>query len=196
MITESGFTINARALGKMSDQEFYQFCQDNDQLRIERDSNLNITIMSPTNPQMGLWNNRLSTIITNWCDANNKAIVFDSSTGFKFYNHAVRSPDISVIERFRWEKISGNISDSFPQLIPDFIVEIRSYSDNMAALKNKMQEYIDNRVSLAWLIDPYQRIVMVYAQDLEPTNHDDFSQPLKGSGIMHGFEIVLDDVFK
>ncbi len=196
MLTEDGFVINTKALGKMSDHEFYQFCQDNDHLRIERDANQNITIRSPTNPQMGLWNNRLSTVITNWCDANNQAVVFDSSTGFKFASQAVRSPDISVIEKQVWEDFSDQIKDGFPSLIPNFIIEIRSSSDNLIALKNKMQEYIENGVSVAWLIDPYQRIAIVYEKNMKPRTHQDFSLPLKGHDIMQGFEIVLDEVFK
>ena len=50
----------------------------------------------------------------------------------------------------------------FLPLCPDFVIELRSPSDNVKTLQDKMQKYIDNGARLGWLLDPIDRRVYVY----------------------------------
>ncbi len=190
------FLLNLDAISNLTDDEFFRLCQDNDQYKIERDKNRNIIVMAPTSSETSEWNANLLFEIKNWCRKNNQAAVFDSSGGFIFPNDAILSPDITVIERNKWREVPKSEKQKFAKVVPDFVVEIKSISDANRVLSSKMQEYIENGVSVAWLIDPYQRVAIVYEKDREPRNHDDFSEPLPGSGIMAGFNVVLDEVFK
>lgn len=190
------FLLNLDAISKLTDDEFFRLCQDNEQYKIERDKNRNIIVMAPTSSETSEWNANLLFEIKKWCRKNNQAAVFDSSGGFIFPNDAILSPDITVIEQKKWQKLPKSEKQKFAKVVPDFVVEIKSISDKDRVIISKMQEYLDNGVSLAWLIDPYQRLAIVYEPGKKPTNHNDFSQPLPGSGIMLGFKVVLDEVFQ
>lgn len=138
---------------KMSDQQFYDFCRTNPDLRIERSASGEIIIMPPAFADTGNRNSRISGQLFVWAEADATGEAFDSSAGFTLPNGAIRSPDAAWILSDRWNALLPEQQASFAPIAPDFVVELRSSSDTLVSLKEKMEEYVANGVRLGLLID-------------------------------------------
>ena len=182
--------LNLSPTIELTDEQFFQLCQNNQDLRIERTAQGELIIMPPTGWGSGNRNGRLTQRLFNWTDANGAGVAFDSSTGYKLPNGANRSPDASWISRERLEVLNPDPTRFMP-MAPDFVVELRSATDGLRATQRKMQEYLDCGVRLGWLIDPQNQQVEIYrlGQNVEVLKSP-FS--LSGEDVLPGF--VLDMV--
>ena len=154
-------------LKKISDDEFENFCRHNPDVQIELSKEGELIIMPPTGGETGIRNFLLNGYFFNGVEKDGSGVAFDSSTVFKLPNGAKRSPDLSWIKNERWEKLTKAEKKKFPPLCPDFVVELRSPSDALKNLQNKMLEYAENGASVGWLIDPLERKIYVYRPDAE-----------------------------
>ncbi len=145
-------TIHFPWITSMTVQEFYQFCLANQDLRIERTANGEVIIMPPAFSDTGNRNIKISQQLANWSDQDGSGESFDSSAGFTLPNGATRSPDLAWIRLERWNALSDEQKASFAPICPDFVIELRSSSDTLSSLQEKMQEYLSNGVILGWLI--------------------------------------------
>ena len=177
-------------LKPMTDDEFFNFCQRNRELRIEMDQYGEIIIMSPTGSETGGFNFDLIADFAIWSRADGSGKGFDSSTGFTLPNGAKRSPDLSWIKLDRWLAIPPEQRKKFAPICPDFVVEIRSESDSLPALQNKMQEYIENGASLGWLVDVSNRKLHVY-QPSVPIQILDKPNEVSGEPLLKGFVLQM-----
>ena len=180
---------------RMSDDEFFEFCQRNPDLRIERTSEGDLIVMPPTGGETGRSNFTLSGTFFNWVMADGSGVGFDSSTEFKLPNGAFRSPDVAWVKNDRWEALTPKERKKFPPLCPDFVIELRSDSDRLGTLQAKMQEYIDNGALLGWLIDPLQKKVWIYRPDVAPECLDDPAS-VNGDPLLPGFVLPLDMIWR
>ena len=156
-------------LSQMGDEQFYEFCLTNPDLRIERNSNGEIVVMPPAFADTGNRNGRVFGQLFVWAEADGTGEVFDSSAGFTLPNGAMRSPDVAWILSDRWHALQPEQQASFAPIAPDFVVELRSSSDTLASLQEKMMEYVVNGVRLGLLIDRKNRQVHIYRPEQEPT---------------------------
>jgi Uma2 family endonuclease len=155
------------AMLQMSDQQFCDFCQTNPDLRIERNANGEIIVMPPAFADTGNRNGRVFGQLFIWSEADATGEVFDSSSGFTLPNGATRSPDAAWILSDRWNALRPEQQASFAPIAPDFVIELRSSSDTLVSLKEKMMEYTANGVRLGLLIDRKNKQVYVYRPDRE-----------------------------
>ena len=179
---------------EMSADSFFDFCQLNSHLRIERTATGKLIIMSPAGSETGNRNFKLIQQLANWTDRDGSGIGFDSSAGFALPNGSTRSPDASWIKLTKWNNLSAQQKTKFAPICPDFVVELRSPSDNLKMLQDKMQEYIDNGVSLGWLIDRTTRQVYIYTPDSEVKSLDN-PQTISGEPILSGFVLDLAKIW-
>jgi Uma2 family endonuclease len=182
------------ALRRMSDHEFFEFCQANPELRIERTSEGDLIITPPTTSDTGRRNFNLTAAIARWAEADGTGVGFDSSTGFRLPNGATRSPDVAWVPRAKWECLNEDERQKFAPLCPDFVVELRSPSDSLRWLKAKMDEYIANGAQLGWLIDPLERTVYVYRPGAEPERLENPST-VSGDPTLRGLSLSLDRIW-
>lgn len=180
----------------MSDEDFFQFCQMNDTLEFERDSHGNIILMSPTGSFTGNFNSQVLGKLFIWNENSGLGEIFDSSTGFTLPNGAVRSPDVSWIEKEKWNFLADKEKEMFAPICPDFVVEIRSKSDDINYLLKKMEEYIENGTRLAWLIDRFDNMVYIYKADKSIVTLDSLKVKLSGESILPGFVLDLESIIK
>jgi len=178
----------------MSDVQFFEICQLNRDLRLERTSQGDLVIMPPTGGETGRTNFKLTQVFGNWVDADGTGVGFDSSTGFTLPNGATRSPDLAWVRRERWEALTPEQRQQFPPLCPDFVLELRSPSDALKYVQAKMQEYLDNGAQLGWLIDPVAKKVYVYRPQV-PVECLDNPQTLSGDPVLPGFVLELCEVW-
>ncbi|WP_370630497.1 Uma2 family endonuclease [Synechocystis sp. PCC 7339] len=149
---------------KLSDQQFYQLCQNNSDLRFERTYQGDLIIMPPTGGETGEKNSEINYQLRHWNKQYQLGKVFDSSTGFKLPNGADKSPDAAWIPLEKWTALTPEEKQGFVPLCPDFVIELRSPSDNLKPLQEKMQEYLENGTRLGWLINRQSREVEIYCQ--------------------------------
>jgi Uma2 family endonuclease len=174
----------------MTDDEFFEFASQMDEKRIERDKHGNILIMPPVGGNTGEFEVNAAFYIKLWA-MKNGGRVFGSNTAFKLPNSAVRSPDAAWISEARYALVPHDLRKKFPPICPDFIIEVRSASDAISPIQEKMEEYIENGALLGFLIDPIQQKAWIYRPNSMPEFVEDFSGTLSGEKVMPGFELPL-----
>jgi Uma2 family endonuclease len=179
---------------QMSDRQFFELCQLNRDLRIERTSQGDLVIMPPTGGETGRTNFELTALFGHWVHADGTGIGFDSSTGFTLPNGAKRSPDLAWVKRSRWEALTQEQREEFPPLCPDFVLELRAPSDALATVQATMREYLDNGAQLGWLIDPLEKKVYVYRPQV-PVECLDNPPTISGEPVLPGFVLELEKVW-
>lgn len=185
----SPLTLNLDTL-HLTDEQFYQLCQNNRELHFERTARGDLIIMSPVGGESG---NREADFIIDlgiWNRQTDLGFTFSSSTVFKLPNGADRSPDTAWIQRQRWEALTPEQRRRFPPIAPDFVIELRSATDDFAILRAKMQEYLDAGVKLGWLINPQQQQVEIYRQG-QRVEVRNLPTELSGEAILPGFKLQL-----
>jgi Uma2 family endonuclease len=178
----------------MSDEQFFDLCQLNRDLRLERTSQGDLVIMPPTGGETGRMNFKLTGLFGHWVYAEGSGVGFGSSTGFTLPNGATRSPDLAWVKRERWEGLTPEQRKVFAPLCPDFVLELRSPSDALEYVQAKMQEYLDNGARLGWLIDPIERKVYIYRPQA-PVECLDNPQAISGEPVLPGFVLELGRVW-
>ncbi|MDZ8091707.1 MULTISPECIES: Uma2 family endonuclease [unclassified Nostoc] len=194
-------TVNFPSLVQMTNEQFYEFCQANGDLRIERTANGEVIIMPPAFSDTGNRNFNIAAQLGYWTEQDGTGIGFDSSTGFTLPNGAMRSPDASWIELERWNALTDAQKASFAPICPSFVIELRSSSVGVARrrhrpikLQEKMQEYIDNGASLGWLIDRQNRKVYIYRPNREVEILDN-PEAVNGNPELPGFILRMGKIW-
>lgn len=177
----------------MTDEQFFALCQLNQDVQIERNVTGELVFMSPTGSESDRRNFEIIVQLGIWTKQDGTGVGFGSSGGFTLPNGAVRSPDAAWISNTRWQQIDLELRKKFAPICPDFVVELRSETDNLRVLQEKMIEYIDNGSSLGWLIDPQQQKVYIYRPNNDAEKLD---RPLSLSGenVLSGFVLHLQDL--
>jgi Uma2 family endonuclease len=189
-MTMNALTVKLKSVIEMTDEQFFQLCQNNRELRFERNANGELIIMPPTGGETGNKNARITQQLMNWTDADGTGIAFDSSTCFKLPNGADRSPDASWIKLERWDALTDEEKQKFPPICPDFVIELLSPSDSLKVTQEKMQEYIDNGVGLGILINRKSRQVEIYRPGKEVEVLDSRAT-VSGEDVLKGFVLNL-----
>jgi Uma2 family endonuclease len=175
-------------------KEFWELCVANPDIAFELNADGRITIMTPTGGSSGRRGIRIGQLLMNWCDHNGMGIGFDSSTLFQFPNKSVKSPDASWILLERWNALTEKEQDGIVPIVPDFVAELRSPTDSLRRLREKMTEYIEQGVRLGWLIDPKTRSVEIYrpGKDVERIEN---AERVSGDPELPGFVMDLGKVW-
>lgn len=180
---------------ELTDEQFFQLCIDNRDLRFERTASGGLIIMPPTGSETGNFNIDLSYQLQSWSRQNKHlGIAFDSSTGFKLPDGTDISPDGAWIRRDRWDALTAEEKKKFAPICPDFVVELRSTTDSLETLRAKMKVYVKNGARLGWLLDRKNRKVEISRQgsDVEIL---DSPATLSGEDVLPGFVLDLTDIF-
>ena len=179
---------------KVTQEQFEQLAIANRDVRLERSAKGEFIIMPPTGGNTGKRNIDITFQLQGWNRKTKLGIAFDSSTAFKLPNGANRSPDAAWVSKERWDALTPGQQETFPPLCPDFVIELRSKSDNMEPLRKKMREFLDNGLLLGWLIDAKNKRVEIYRPNQEV---EVLESPvsLSGEDVLPGFVLDLEVVF-
>ncbi|MEL6134321.1 MAG: Uma2 family endonuclease, partial [Bacteroidota bacterium] len=150
-----------------------------------------ILIMDPSGSESGHFDLMVGSEVNNWTRQHKNGIAFGSSAGFTLPNKAVRSPDAAWVALEKWKALPKEDRKRFAHISPDFVIEIKSETDSLSVLKEKMQEYIENGVRLGWLIDPQKESVWIYRKEGNVEHIDSFEQTLSGEDVLEGFTLQL-----
>ena len=187
--------LSTKSLGSFSDEEFYNFCLENPDLKFERTTTGQIIIMPNTGGNTGRLNSEINFQLYGWNKKIQLGEVFDSSTAFRLPNTSVRSPDAAWVEKSRWEALNEKEQKQFPPICPDFVIELRSESDSLKDLDKKIQEeWLANGCRLAWLIDPQSEKALIYSPNQAVEEVSSFDYTLRGADVLPNFEFNLKDL--
>jgi len=179
----------------VTSEQFEMLAVVNRDLKLERSSQGELIVNPPTGGETGYYNSKIVYFLVKWVqEEGGQGITFDSSTGFKLPNGAYRSPDAAWIQQKRWQSLTVQQQKGFVPLCPDFVIELRSESDNLAKLQGKMQEYLDNGAQLGWLIDPLNRRVEIY-RPLTQVEILDNPSTLSGENLLPNFVLNLHKIW-
>ena len=179
----------------MNDAGFFEFCMHHKDLRIERTSEGDLIVMTPTGSKTGHDNFELIVSFGIRARQDGSGVGFDSSTCFTLPNGAVRSPDVSCVRRERWEALTPEERGVFALICPDFVIELRSRTDSLKTLQEKMEEYIAHGARLGWLLDPQGRPAFVYRENA-PVEQLDAPPSLAGHPLLPGFIFDVGSLWK
>ncbi|WP_392532015.1 Uma2 family endonuclease [Nostoc sp. C117] len=154
--------LNLKAIANLSDEQFYQLCLANRDLPLEMNAAGELIIVPPVGGESGNQEAGLIADLEIWNRQAKLGKVFSSSTIFILPNGAKRSPDAAWVKLERWEALTLEQRKKFPPLVPDFAIELRSETDRLKPIQEKMQEYIENGLRLGWLINPQDGNVEIY----------------------------------
>ena len=161
MITLEPITLSFKNVA-LTDDQFYQLCQDNENWQLEKNAQGELIIMPPVGGLSGKRESDLNADLVIWNRQTQLGQVFSSSTIFTLPSGAKRSPDVAWVKSDRWESLTLEEQEKFPPLCPDFVIELRSRTDSLSQLQEKMQEYLDSGLQLGWLINPQAQEVEIY----------------------------------
>jgi len=170
----------------LTDEQFERLCRNHRDLKFELSSKGELIVVAPTSPESGWKNTKLTSRTDTWSEVDGTGIVFDSSTMFTLPSGAKRSPDVSWMPQTKWEALSHAERNTFSHVVPDFVIELRSTTDRLIEIQEKMAEYIKNGVRLGWLIDPLERKVHVYRENGEVEVLND-PETVSGENVLPGF---------
>ncbi|WP_413161496.1 Uma2 family endonuclease [Capilliphycus salinus ALCB114379] len=156
--------LNLEPITTLTREQFFQLCQANPDLHLERSPNGELIIMTPIGGEGGSQEASLIAKVVFWNEQTQLGVVFSSQTVFSLPGGGERSPDVAWVELSRWQALSQEEREGFPPICPDFVIELRSRSDRLKSLQNKMQEYLASGLRLGWLINPKDKQVEIYRQ--------------------------------
>jgi len=178
----------------MTDEEFLLFCAANEPLRFERDTNGEIIVMSPVWTEGAGRESDVGTELAIWARSDGRGRYYGPNAGFKLPDNSVRAADAHWVSWARWNALAPEQRAEFARICPDFVIEVRSESDRLRPLQEKMNMWIANGAELAWLIDPIDKAVTVYRPGAQPEHHSNPTS-VQGTGPIAGFELVLARVW-
>lgn len=178
----------------LTDEQFESLARNHPDLNIELSAEGELIIVAPTLPYTSNQNADLVYFLTDWSRKDQTGMVFDSNALFSFPNGAKRAPDVAWLKKEKWEALSEAEKRKFSRLVPDFVIELRSASDSLKELKDKMAEYISNGVRLGWLIDPLKKRVHIYRTngDIEVLSDPEI---VSGEDVLQGFVLNVREIW-
>lgn len=189
MITSEPIILNLKGVG-LSDEQFYQLCQINENWRLEQTAQGELLIMPPVGAISGNRESDLNGCVWLWNRQTQLGKVFSSSTIFILPNGGKRSPDVAWIANERWEALTLEEQEKFSPICPDFVIELRSRTDSLSLLQEKMQEYLNSGLQLGWLIDPQNQQVEISRQN-QSIEIVALPTTLSGENVLPGFTLEL-----
>ena len=190
----TALSVNFNSIIDLTDEQFFQLRQVNENLRFERTATGELIIMPPAGGETSNRNGKLTQQLFNWADADGTGVAFDSSGGFKLPNGADRSPDAAWLKLERWGTLTSEQKARFIPISPDSVIELLSPSDSLRVAQDKMNEYRDNGTRLGWLINQESRQVEIYrlSQEVEVLQSP---ATLSGETILCGFILNLQPIW-
>jgi Uma2 family endonuclease len=179
----------------LTDDQLFELCQLNADWRIEYTAQGELIVMPPTGGETSNRNMEITFQLQSWTRQDQTGVAFDSSGGFNLPNGAMRSPDAAWVRRSRLAGLTRDQKQKFLPLCPDFVIELRSPTDNLRALQDKMQEYMDNGARLGWLIDALTRRVQVYLPQ-RPPEIIEAPNTVSADPLLPGFALNLQTIWE
>ena len=183
--------LHGPVLTRLTDEEFFDLCQHNPALRLERNADHEIIAMPPAGSESSRQSGETYGQLWLWNRQHRLGHAYESSAGFTLPDGSVRSPDAAWLPQAAYEALTETQRLSFPPVCPPFVVEVRSPSDPLGPLRRKMEMYLANGVQLGFLLDPGTETAAIYRPGQPPEEISSFEATLSGEPVLPGFALDL-----
>ncbi len=194
-LAESELPMRIRLERPMTDERLMRFAAEIEPLRVEREANGELIVMSPTGLEGSGFNSEIIADLTIWARQDGRGKVFDSNGGFTLPDGSMRTPDAAWLSWQRWNALPRSEQKKFGRVVPEFVIELRSETDRLPVLQDKMRIWIENGVEVAWLIDPEEQAVTIYRPGDQP-EHLAHPTSVQGTCPIAGFELVMARIWE
>lgn len=191
---EAPLILHGALVAGFSDDEFFDFCQANPDLRIERTAQGEIVIMTPAGFVSSAQCLEVQYQLTAWNKKTKLGRVADSSAGYVLADGATLSPDASWVSSGKLEGISVASRRKFLRLCPEFVVEVMSPSDKLATEQAKMEQWLANGAQLGFLLRDAPETDYVYRPGQPVEVLEGFDRELSGEPLLPGFQLDLREL--
>ena len=175
-------------------EAYLAYCEANPDLRLERTAKGEIVIVPPAGGESDYRSLEIGAELRNWAKRDARGVAFGPSVEFLLPNGAALSPDAAWVSNEKLARLSKEQRRKFLRLAPDFVAEILSPSDRLPAAQDKMLQWIENGVTLAWLIDGDAQTIYIY-RTAQPVQKCRGMATLAGDGPLRGFTLKLADLW-
>jgi Uma2 family endonuclease len=189
-VPDSELPVRLRFQSPVSDEDLVRFCAENEAVRVEIDSNGELIVMAPVGYEGAGAENDVAVELTLWARQDGTGRAFGANAGFRLQDGSLRMADAAWVSWRRAGALTAQERKGFPPICPEFVIEVRSETDRLMPLREKMGIWIANGAELGWLIDPERRVVEVYRPGEAVETHDDPTS-VQGTGCVRGFELVM-----
>lgn len=189
-----GMVLRLRPVLRLNPDQLLELSSLNRNLRLELTAEGELVVTPPAGGESGRRNMKLAIRFGTWSEEDGSGVAFDSSTGFVLPNGAIRAPDASWVERSRHEALTPEQREKYLPLCPDFVIELRSPSDGLGSLQEKMVEYMENGARLGLLLDPAQKRVYAYRRG-EPVRELEDPEEIPGDPVLPGFVLKVCEIW-
>lgn len=183
--------LHGAALRRLSDDEFFELCQANPTLSFERNEHHEIIIMPPAGSESSEYRGESQGQVWLWNRHARLGHVYESSAGFKLPDSSVRSPDVAWLSQAAWAALTPEQRRKFPPVCPEFMMEIKSLSDELGTLQAKMALFLANGMQLGFLLDVEAATAYVYRPGQPVETVQGYDQELSGEPVLPGFRLDL-----
>lgn len=184
-------TLRGAAVNRLTDDEFFEICQSSPSLRLERTAQHDLMFRSPAGSDSSESSLESQGQVWLWNRQTKLGHVYESSAGFKLPDSSVRSPDVAWLSQAKWEQLTPEQRRKFPPVCPEFMMEIKSPSDDLRVLKDKMEDYLANGMQLGFLLDVEAETAYVYRPSQPAETVQGYNQELSGEPVLPGFRLDL-----
>jgi Uma2 family endonuclease len=188
---DNRMVLHGPTLARLTDDEFFDICQHNPNLRMERNADHEIIAMPPAGAESSRKSGEVYFQLMLWNHQHQLGYAFESSAGFTLSDGSVRSPDASWVPKAAYDALAESQRLRFPPVCPTLVVEVHSPSDGLALLRRKMETYLANGVEVGFLLDPANETATIYRRGHEPDEISSFDATLSAGPVLPGFELDL-----
>jgi len=179
----------------ITDEELMRLSAENEMLRLERDANGELIVMSATWTEGAGRESDVGTELAIWARADGRGRYYGSNAGFTLPDTSVRAADAHWVSWARWNALTPEQRRGFARICPEFVIEVRSETDRLRPLQKKMEMWIANGAEAGWLIDPIEKAVTIYRPGEQP-EHLAHPTSVQGTGPIAGFELVMSRIWE
>ena len=184
--------LNLQSVG-LTDDQFFRLCCDNSDFQIELTADKHLIVMPPCFPETDRKNTKIIQRLANWTEQDDTGVCFGPTAGFTLPNGAKRAPDAAWIPKRRWNRLTKEEKHSLTPICPDFVLELRSTSNRLSDLQEKMEEYIANGAKMGWLLDPIDNRAEIYRPG-EPPQLIENPAIISGDPTLKGFRFDFREI--
>ena len=165
---------------------FIEFCEQNNLYEMEVNAEGELLILPMTGFRGNQRETNLNGVLFNWRLANG-GVQASQTSRFHLPSGEIRGPDAAWLTQEHYDAQTELQRETVIEGAPAFVVEIRSRTDNLRPLQNKMALWMAGGVRLGWLIDTRNRRVFIYRAGRDEPEILDDPETLDGEDVLPGF---------
>lgn len=178
--------------GPITDRQLMELSAQNQGFQVEWYGKERMVVMSPSGSNSGSISGTLYSQVRKWAKRVKNGRTFPADVGFRMADGSVLSPDVAWLSEERLRDPSTGDLKGFPTVCPDLVIEVKSPSDTLGAVRRKCRRWMAEGARAALLVDSDKRHAELFLPGAEHRNP--VTSPLDIPGFA-GLSLDLDEAW-